>query len=180
MQCEGGIEQYQKFVESIETIQEIQTKVFNEKLSFMYDYQRKTFIEKNLIRPCFRIFIMIMSPYLDTPKDDDKLETFYRTYRKHEIETSHPDYKRMIEVKGLMNDEANNGSFYYTQKYLDYKQEYDTLYHTITCYVTDTLAEEIGEGEKNVFPVCMSDRMKFLFGDECNDLYDYILQHFKE
>lgn len=180
MQCEGGIEQYQKFVENIETIQEIQTKVFNEKLSFMSDYQRKTFIEKNLIRPCFRIFIMIMSPYLDTPKDDDKLETFYRTYRKHEIETSHPDYKRMIEVKGLMNDEANNGSFYYTQKYLDYKQEYDTLYHTITCYVTDTLAEEIGEGEKNVFPVCMSDRMKFLFGDECNDLYDYILQHFKE
>lgn len=179
LQCKGGITQYQKYVENIEAIQEIQTKVFNEKLSYMSDYQRKTFIEKNLIRPCFRIFIMIMSPYLDTPNDDDKLERFYRTYRHHEIETNHPQYKRMLEIKGLMRDEEHESDFYYTKKYLDYKQELDAIRTTINNCVIDTLAEEIGEGENNVFPICMSDRLKMLFGEKCNNLYDEILKDFK-
>ena len=180
MRCKGGITQYQKYVKNIETIQEIQTKLFNEKLSYMSDYQRKSFIDKNLIRPCFKVFLFITSPYLDTPNDDEKLECFYRTYRHHEIETNHPQYSRMIDLQGLMQDESNNGVFCYTKKYLDYKQELDAIRTTINNCVIDRLAEEMEEGEKNVFPICMRDRLKMLFGEKCNNLYNEILEEFKE
>lgn len=181
MQCKGGIEHYQKFVEAIEEIQNIQTQVFNRKLSFLSDYQKKRFIEENLFRPCFRVFILIMPPYLDTPKDDEKMERFYRKYRTNQIRTKHSKYKRMLELEGLINDEisANNSLFYYTKEYLDYKQEYDAIRTTITNKIYDKLRDEMAEGDKNKFPICMSDRIKFLFGDRCNELYSYILEDFE-
>ena len=180
LQCKGGIEQYQKYVENIEAIQEIQREVFNEKLSYMTDYSRENFINKNLIRPCYRVFLFISTPYLDTPKDDDKLECFYRTYRSHEIKMKHPEYSRMVELRELVRKEAIEGINSSTQKYCEHKKELDTINKRITQYVFDTLADEINDGDKNVFPICMADRIRFLFGDKCHNLYNYILQHFED
>ena len=180
LQCEGGIEQYQKYVENIEAIQEIQTEVFNEKLSYMSEYERKSFIEKNLIRPCYRVFLFITTPYLDTPNDDDKLECFYRTYRNNEIKTKHPDYARMTGLEELIRKEAVEHPYSYTEKYYEYREELGEIRKRITDNVIDTLTNEINEGDKNVFPVCMANRIKFLFGDECHNLYKYILEHFKD
>ena len=179
LQCKGGIEQYQKYVENIEAIQEIQTKVFEEKLSYMSEYERKSFIDKNLIRPCYRVFLFITTPYLDTPNDDDKLERFYRTYRNHEIKTSHPEYARMTELDKLVREEMKKGFYCYSKDYYIYKGELDAIHKRITDHILDVLAEETEEGEKNVFPICMADRIRFLFGDKCHNLYDYILEHFK-
>lgn len=178
LQCKGGIEQYQKYVESIEAIQEIQMEVFSEKLSYMGEYERKSFIDKNLIRPCYRVFLFITTPYLDTPNDDDKLERFYRTYRNHEIKTSHPEYSRMVELDKLVREEMKKGIFCYSKNYYVYKEELDAIHKRITDHILDVLAEETEEGEKNVFPVCMADRIKFLFGDKCHNLYNDILEHF--
>ena len=178
LQCKGGIGEYQKYVENIEAIQEIQREVFNEKLSYMGEYERKSFIDKNLIRPCYRVFLFITTPYLDTPNDDDKLECFYRTYRNHEIKTSHPEYARMAELRELVRKEAVENIYSSTQKYCEHKEELDAITERITHNVLDTLADEINEGEKNVFPICMADRIRFLFGDKCHNLYNYILEHF--
>lgn len=180
LQCKGGIEQYQKYVENIEAIQEIQTEVFNEKLSYMTDYSRKKFINKNLIRPCYRVFLFISTPYLDTPTDDNKLECFYRTYRNHEIKTSHPDYARMVELRESVRKEAVENPYVSTEMYYEHKEELDAIRKRITDHILDVLAEETEEGEKNVFPICMADRMKFLFGEECHNLYKYILEHFED
>ena len=178
LQCKGGISEYQKYVENIEAIQEIQTEVFNEKLSYMSDFSRKEFINKNLIRPCYRVFLFITTPYLDTPNDDDKLECFYRTYRNHEIKTGHPEYARMAELDKLVRKEMEKGFYCYSKDYYIYKEELDTIHKRITDHILDVLAEETEEGEKNVFPICMADRIRFLFGDKCHNLYNYILQHF--
>ena len=121
-----------------------------------------------------------MTPYLDTPNDDDKLERFYRIYRNHEIKTSHPEYARMSELEGLVRKEALENIYSYTEKYYEYKEELDAIRKRITDHILDVLVEEIGEGEKNVFPICMADRIRFLFGDKCHNLYDYILQHFED
>jgi anthranilate/para-aminobenzoate synthase component I len=140
LQCNGGIVNYQKYVENFECIQEIQRKVFAEKLSFLSEYQLKTFINNNLFRPYFCEWLFVFSPYLDTPSDDLKMEAFYRKYRKHEIELEHSDYDFM--------------------KF---------------CEIIDN---EIKDGE--LFPICMSDRMRMLFGDKCSALYHYILENFKD
>lgn len=138
MQCKGGIKQYQKFVENIEKIQQIQLDVFKEKLSFLSDWGLNDFIENHLFRPCYNVSFVSMPPYLDTIIDDVKLEEFYIKYRKHEIMSEYSDYD---------NIKASN---------LIYK--------------------EIGDGV--VFPICMTDRMKMLFGEECEKLYQSILDNF--
>ena len=178
LQCKGGIKEYQKYVENVETIQEIQTKVFNEKLSFMGNYEKKSFIEKNLIRPCYRILFFISTPYFDTPADDDKMETFYRTFRHNEIKTSHKDYERMLELTKLMSEEIENGNSYTSPKYLEYKDEYHKIYSAINECVLDTLADEINE-DNGVFPVCMKDRMTMLFGEQCTNLYTHIFEQYE-
>ena len=137
-QCYGGIKHYQEFVENVEKIQQIQTDVFKEKLSFLTDWGLNNFIENHLFRPCYSIFFLIMSPYLDTPTDDKKMEEFYINYRKHEIMSEYSDYD---------NIKASNLIF-----------------------------KEIDDGV--VFPICMSDRIKMLFGEECERLYQSILDSF--
>lgn len=180
LQCEGGIEQYQKFVENILEIQKIQTHTISKKLKYLSKWQRERFIQENLIRPCFRVFMLIMPPYLDTPSDDDKLETYYRKYRSHEIEKNHPEYRKMLRIASLMKKERENNTFGYTKKYLEYEKKKNDIHTRIINHVLDTLTEETREGEKNVFPVCMADRMKMLFGEKCHHLYNTILNDFKK
>lgn len=143
LQCKGGITQYQKYVENIINIQRIQIETFNEKLDYLTGYCRKSFIERNLIYPSFRLFMIITPPYLNTPRDDDKLLSFYRTYRTHEIKVSH-----------------------------EFHDAIDTIYRR----AVNTIDKEVKEGV--VFPICMADRIKMLFGDKCHNLYNYILTHF--
>ena len=178
LQCKGGITQYQKYVENIEEIQRIQTEKINEKFSYLSDWERKYFIKDNLIRPCFRVFMFITTPYLDTPNDDVKLLVFYKKYRRHEIETNHTDYKRMIELKDhLMKEEGEKFMYVLIEKYKEYEKEYSVIRKGINDTISETLDKEINE-ENGVFPICMADRMKFLFGEKCYALYKYILDKF--
>lgn len=140
LQCNGGIVKYQKYVENFKSIQEIQKKVFAEKLSFISETEMKYFVRDNLFTPYFAEWILSIPPYLDTPNDDYKMEVFYRKYRKHEIKLEHSDY--------------------------DWKK------------ISEIMDKEMEEGK--VFPICMSDRMKMLFGEKCHTLYQYILEHFKD
>lgn len=166
LQCDGGIEKYQKYVENIEEIQRIQKKVFKEKLSYMSDWEMKYFVDENLFKPCFNVFFITMPPYLDTPADDVKMENFYRRYRNHEIKSNHPDYERFNELREKI----------YDKDFYKVSEEYDLLRNRINDTITDTLEKEMNDD--SVFPCCMSDRMKMLFGEKCSALYNYILKHF--
>lgn len=179
LQCNGGITKYQSFVEKIKRIQEIQTQIINDKLSYLSEWERKYFIEQNIVRPCFRILMFIISPYLDTIEDDIRMRRFYCKYRKHEIETSHPEYNRMTELTELMKEEGQKGIYVHTQKYVEYQKERDEIRGRIKELVDSTLSEEIDKYDNGVFPVCSKERMRILFGDECVELYDYILTNFK-
>lgn len=178
LQCKGGIKGYQQYVESIEKIQAIQTKVFNEKLGFMTGYSKSKFIHDNLIKPCYRVFLFITIPYLDTPTDDDKLEHFYRTYRNHEIKTSHKNYGTMLELEKKVKEEFNINKGIQTELYYKYKQDLDTMKMGIYNDVVNTLNEETNT-DNGIFPVAMNERMKMLFGEACEKEYKYVLDNFK-
>lgn len=139
LQCDGGIEKYQTYVNTILKIREIQKQKIEETFSpFVSDWFVKDLTKKLLFNPSFGIMFLIFEPYLDTIEDDGKLETFYRKKRYYELRGK---YESVVEID-------------------------------------DIITKEMDE-EDGVFPVCMSNRMSVIYGDECNRLYDYILQNFK-
>ena len=77
LRFKGGIQKYQKFVDAMLKIQAIQKEKLTKMFSYKKDWVLKEIIKKNIFYPCFRIFCVIMPPYLDTPTDDDKLERIY-------------------------------------------------------------------------------------------------------
>lgn len=177
LRFKGGIRKYQKFVDAVLKIQDIQKEKLTEMFSYKADWEVKDIIKKNTFYPCFRIFCVIMPPYLDTPTDDDKLERVYRIKRSHEITINHPRYKDLTEVDAQRKAgfEKEGRSF----EYEDLSEVYWKIDKEIKNDILDILKEEI-ESDNGAFPVCMSNRLKMLYGEECNKLYDYILSEFKD
>jgi len=168
LECDGGIEKYQRYVENIECIQEIQKDVINEKFSYCPDWERNHLVDDLLFRPSYSIMgLLPISPYLDTIKDDEKLEKFYRKYRHHEIMLNHADYDRYDELYKLIGDKDG---------YAKYIDEYYEVKSKILHDIVDILDKEINDG---VFPIQMYERVRFIYGDRCEALYNYILNHFK-
>jgi len=165
-QCKGGILGYQKYVENMLAIQDIQRKVLEDKFSLLSEYIRNSYIDKYLFRPFFNMYFVVMPPYLDTPADDDKMLGFYRRYRYYEIEKGHKCYEKKKELEKIIFDQGKCG---------DYTDEYYGIRTKIINDVEYTIDKEISDG---IFPICMSDRMKFLYGEECCEKYQYILNNF--
>ena len=177
LRFKGGIQKYQKFVDAVLKIQAIQKEKLTKMFSYKKDWELKKLIKENTFYPCFRILCVIMHPYLDTPTDDDKLEKVYRLKRYHEITINHPKYNELTKVdeQRKAEFEKNGRSFVYEELTKVYRKIDELIKNDIL----DTLKSEINSDD-GAFPVCMSDRLKMLYGEECNQLYDYILSEFKD
>lgn len=145
LQCVGGIEHYQKFVDNVKAIQEIQKKVYKEKLSYKTEYGLNHFINGHLFRPSYHIMIISTPPYLDAIDDDMKMEEYYRNYRHHEIREEHPEYTP-VQICEIIDKEFKE--------------------------------DDNDESDGGIFPCSMKERIKFLFGEECERLYKEILDEF--
>lgn len=174
LQCNGGIKKYQEYVDMILKIQEIQTNKLKEMFSYLYDWEIKQIIQEKLFRPCYSIMFMTMPPYLDTPADDDKLESIYRKKRYNDLKITHHLYKEYKELDILAQKEKEIES--HSNDYEDLRDKMYLLKKEIRNDIVSVIDKEIEEGK--VFPIYMSERMTLLFGEECNRLYDSILKEF--
>lgn len=133
------INKYQIYIKAIKRIQEIQKEKLIEYGADKWD------IEKCLFYPSYNFGFswLVSPPYLDTIRDDEKLERCYRMKRSKEMSDNvgirtFKDAKAFCDIIDMEMDETNG-----------------------------------------VFPICMSDRIKFLYGEECQTLYRMILDEFK-
>lgn len=177
LRSKGGIRKYQKFVDAVIKIQDIQREKLTKMFSYKDDWALKNIIKENTFYPCFRILCVVMPPYLDTPTDDDKLERIYRMKRLHEITINHPSYNELTEVDAQRKAEFEKKGRSF--EYKELSEVYCKINKKIKNDILETLKNEI-ETDDRVFPVSMSDRLKMLYGEECNRLYDYILSEFKD
>lgn len=177
LQCAGGIKKYQRYVDLVLKIQAIQAEKIKEMLPNKDGWSIKHTIDECLFRPYFALYSFVMSPYLDTIHDDDKMEKLYRIKRSNELREKHPLYnenKRLIEEMRSIRKEYGD-----TEKLWALEDKENEIWKKITTDVEQTLDKEINVEENGVFPVCMSDRMKLLFGEKCNRLYQIILDEFQ-
>lgn len=173
------IHKYQEYVKRIKRIQEIQRQAMTEKLTpLKYDFQVKDTIDKCLFRPSMRIMLFITSPYMDTPADDDKTERYYRTYRHEELERSHPKYQEMQDLIERRERLYDKDRWCQSAEYEEIAANVQAINKEIMDYVVDTLAQEI-DTDNGRFPVSLKDRIGYLFGEECQQLYESILNDFK-
>lgn len=62
---------------------------------------------------------------------------------------------------------------YRKKRYYELKEQYaDNIVQ-----IDNIIRKEIEDGV--VFPICMSERLEMIYGKECNNLYNYILENFK-
>lgn len=176
LRFKGGIQKYQKFVDAMLKIQAIQREKLTKMFSYTKDWELKYIIEKYTFYPCFRIFL-IMPPYLDTPTDDNKLETIYRLKRSYEITINHPRYNELTKVDAQRKAEFEKEGRSF--EYEELSKVYRKIDEIIKNDISDTLKSEI-YSDNGAFPVCMRERLEMLYGEECNQLYDYILSEFKD
>jgi hypothetical protein len=80
-----------------------------------------------------------------------------------------------VDAQRKAEFEKNGRSFEYEKL----NKVYCNIDETIKNDILDTLKSEINS-DNGAFPVCMSDRIKMLYGEECKQLYGYILSEFKD
>ena len=108
LQCNGGIEKYQSYVSAMTRIREIQMDKIKEMFSsYASEWMLKDITDKCLFRPSMRIFMIITSPYLDTPEDDNKLENVYRRKRYYELKEQYAD--NFVQIDDIISKEIKEG-----------------------------------------------------------------------
>lgn len=173
----NDIHKYMDYVCKVKRIQQVQRNVICEKFFEKSSSWRLNYYYQNwLFRPSYRIGgFFISTPLLNPIDDDDKCESFYRSYRMDELEQSHPKYAEKKRLREAMNEIGVDN--YYTKEYKELSEPYNEISREITLFVNDKLSEEIN-GENPRFPVSVKDRVKYLYGEEVCELYTDIIDKF--
>lgn len=175
LQC--GVEKYQKYVDAILEIQEIQRKRMTDELSkYYFGNSLKNIVETRIIRPTFTIYSLVIPPYLDTVVDDDNLYLYYRDLRSNQLTHSHEKYDDMMDLKEK-RDNIYVERGYKTKEYYVVDEKYCALKKLIDTNVKSQIMNEVEDGS---LPICMKERIVKLFGERCAELYEYILNGFKD
>jgi len=174
-----GVDKYQTYAEKLLKIQDIQRDIITDMFApYCTELHIKSILKNYLIQPCLKLGFFITSPYLDTIKDDAMLETLYRKKRYYELERSHDrcsEYQDIVKKK----DEVYKKSGY-DFTYYHLAECANNLKHKITEDILKQIDAEINGNDKNLsFPICMKERMTMLFGKDCADSYQYVLDNFK-
>lgn len=159
-----GIRDHQKFVEKALRIEEIQ----NEVLDKLFD--NKYLKDKLRFKPVFSIFGCPLIPMYDSLNDDGKLHDFYVEKRLKELYEQHPKFNE-IETLELKMDCVRDACGRRSHEYNKLIEKYDEMYTEIK---TDNM-RIINKELIDVFPVSVSDRMKMLYGEECEKLYESVI-----
>lgn len=174
LQCKGGIKKYQKYIDNIFKIREIQEKKITETFKGSKSkYYLESMLKELSTEPSFAIMGCSMPPYLNSMADDEKLENFYTEKRKIEFWNAHNYKSRLDEISNRMKELRKQNE---DDELLE--DEYSSLYTEIFNEWNQVISKEI-YGDDPVFPISMSKRMEMIYGKECVELYDKILKEFK-
>jgi hypothetical protein len=180
----GGAVKFSQFANNFNKFHKIQEDVI-EKLPGIC----KLYSDDIYIKPAYSISILGCAPYMDSINDDRKLEKTYLYIRKHNLKQAHrlnDEYAETSkakdiafkEMKRLENINCSNVEYWKMRdKFDELKDQSWNLYCKIDAEITDIALKEIGAGK--VFPICMKDRMSFLFGEEAVHHYINCMEIYK-
>jgi hypothetical protein len=169
-----GPEKFSQFALNFNAFQKIQRDVINALPDICLLYSKDMHIT-----PRYSIVYSFLTcaPYMDAITDDKKLENTYIYKRKHELRLKHPLYSEFLEIQKERDGmyKVLRADSYPSSDCFDIKCKYDELerdcahlYDKINADLRSAVSKEI---ETGVFPVCMKDRMSFLFGEEAAKYY---------
>lgn len=181
-----GAVEYVDFIENFLRINELQRKVLEQWHNTYYGsgYSIDRFVDKYLFRPCYNIYWLSFQYSTDVLEDDKRMEEFYEAKRTKELYLQHPLYKKHEELRAkaeAFKNQCNQQEYGWSWKQLneegkcweDLCQDYGDIDRQIYKEVSAQAKNEINE-DNDVFPTCMKDRIKFLYGEECEQRYSYI------
>lgn len=179
--CYYGAEVVSTYNEHWDNLMTNQRKVF-------YEKYRPIFVEngygKNFDGDLYMFYpwyCFYGVPFLsaDTVNDDKKMEELYRYIRTHELFTEHKDYVEFKKLRDKCETLRNGRGYCYMEGNLKWESivdKYNEIETHINKDILSQIDDEIEKGTDN-FPVCMSDRMRIMYGEEVNKEYSFILDY---
>ena len=169
-------------------LREVQTKFFNENwLSIFKKHGYGDKITKNwLFKPeyCIHAFIFnipIMSA--NVTGDDKMMEELWKKLRYWDLYEQHPQHPEFLKRYNAAQEyrgDRKPSELRWDGKWEDFCDKWQEIDNIIHIDAEKQIKEEMELDEFELFPCCMSDRVKILFGEETNKLYNQILKFSKK
>lgn len=159
-----GIFDYLEFTSSFFEFDKIQRSYISN-LKDIYN------LDNLYIKPQYKILIFPTKPTMDTILDDSKLEKVYFYTRYQQLLNS--DLSIINEYNNIQNEIKKFDNCSMDRELL---KKSSSLFAKIVSDLTKQTYDEIKRGDQ--FPICMKDRISYLYGDRASDLYNSMLNSF--
>lgn len=183
-----GINNFVDFIDKFIKMSDIQIKIIKEKYAPLISNNTcrniDTLIEEEYkFKPCYNMFysyfIVQYSP--DVIEDDKRMVQLYRDYREAQLKLESKDYQEALKVekqKFALYNELKGNHAYNSNKVDEFyrlDEKCNKLFNKAYKPIKEQINKEINT-DNDIFPTSVEDKVKYLFGNEVSEIYDYLVE----